>query len=82
MGHLIVCLDKPYCLHFGHACLDCCDVLLESMGFGCLLCMIRSFSASQGLLQFDGNLERILQSIKIAKERGATLRVGPELEIT
>jgi predicted amidohydrolase len=27
-------------------------------------------------------LERILQSIRIAKERGATLRVGPELEIT
>lgn len=29
-----------------------------------------------------GNLERILKSIKIAKERGATLRIGPELEIT
>jgi len=29
-----------------------------------------------------GNLERILQSIKIAKERGSTLRIGPELEIT
>ncbi|OBZ66727.1 Glutamine-dependent NAD(+) synthetase [Grifola frondosa] len=30
----------------------------------------------------SGNLERILTSIRIAKERGATLRVGPELEIT
>ncbi|KAG6886203.1 hypothetical protein C0993_010765 [Termitomyces sp. T159_Od127] len=30
---------------------------------------------------FKGNLERILASIAIAKERGATLRVGPELEI-
>ena len=29
----------------------------------------------------QGNLERIVESIKIAKERGATLRVGPELEI-
>ena len=29
-----------------------------------------------------GNLERILESIRIAKERGAKLRVGPELEIT
>jgi NAD+ synthase (glutamine-hydrolysing) len=29
----------------------------------------------------QGNLERILASISIAKERGATLRVGPELEI-
>lgn len=26
-------------------------------------------------------MERILTSIAIAKERGATLRVGPELEI-
>jgi len=29
-----------------------------------------------------GNLERILKSIKIAKERGCKLRIGPELEIT
>ena len=28
-----------------------------------------------------GNLDRILASIAIAKERGATLRVGPELEV-
>ena len=33
-------------------------------------------------IQCQGNLERILTSIRIAKERGATLRVGPELEIT
>jgi len=29
-----------------------------------------------------GNLERILESIRIAKDRGAKLRIGPELEIT
>ena len=29
----------------------------------------------------QGNFERILQSIAVAKSRGATLRVGPELEI-
>ncbi len=29
----------------------------------------------------QGNRERILESIRVAKERGATLRVGPELEI-
>lgn len=29
----------------------------------------------------QGNYERIMESIRIAKERGATLRVGPELEI-
>ncbi len=31
--------------------------------------------------RLKGNHERILQSIVIAKSRGATLRVGPELEI-
>ncbi|ORY31916.1 hypothetical protein BCR39DRAFT_524532 [Naematelia encephala] len=30
----------------------------------------------------QGNCERILRSIKIAKAKGATIRVGPELEIT
>lgn len=29
-----------------------------------------------------GNLERILESIRIAEDRGAKLRIGPELEIT
>lgn len=29
----------------------------------------------------QGNFERIVTSIAIARERGATLRVGPELEI-
>lgn len=33
------------------------------------------------LTEYQGNLERILTSIRIAKERGATMRVGPELEI-
>ena len=27
-------------------------------------------------------MERILESIRIAKARGATMRVGPELEVT
>lgn len=31
---------------------------------------------------FLGNLVNILRSIRIAKEQGAKLRVGPELEIT
>ncbi|RDB23408.1 Glutamine-dependent NAD(+) synthetase [Hypsizygus marmoreus] len=38
-------------------------------------------SLNQWALDFQGNLERILASIAIAKERGARLRVGPELEI-
>lgn len=36
---------------------------------------------NQWALDFDGNRERILQSILEAKENGATYRTGPELEI-
>lgn len=32
-------------------------------------------------LDFKGNRDRILESIRIAKAQGATLRTGPELEI-
>lgn len=32
-------------------------------------------------LDFLGNRDRILESIRVAKEKGATLRTGPELEI-
>ncbi|WVQ94011.1 NAD+ synthetase [Kwoniella sp. CBS 9459] len=35
----------------------------------------------QWALDFEGNCERIIRSISIAKSRGATLRVGPELEV-
>lgn len=38
-------------------------------------------SLNQLALQFDGNLNRIVKSIILAKEEGAILRVGPELEI-
>lgn len=37
---------------------------------------------NQWALDFEGNLERILLSIQKAKDAKATLRVGPELEIT
>ena len=33
-------------------------------------------------MDFEGNAERIIESIRIAKKRGATFRTGPELEIT
>lgn len=36
---------------------------------------------NQWALDFDGNRERILESILEAKEYGATFRTGPELEI-
>ncbi|XP_037102571.1 glutamine-dependent NAD(+) synthetase isoform X2 [Syngnathus acus] len=38
-------------------------------------------SLDQWALEFDGNFERILKSIEIAKEHGAKYRLGPELEI-
>eukprot|EP00049_Salpingoeca_infusionum_P022297 m.5975 g.5975 ORF g.5975 m.5975 type:complete len:721 (-) comp5113_c0_seq2:232-2394(-) len=39
-------------------------------------------SLNQWALDFQGNYERILQSLRIAKERGAVYRLGPELEIS
>ncbi|XP_042271924.1 glutamine-dependent NAD(+) synthetase isoform X1 [Thunnus maccoyii] len=39
-------------------------------------------SLNQWALDFDGNLERILKSIEIAKAHGAKYRLGPELEIS
>ncbi|GAA5990262.1 hypothetical protein JCM10908_005898 [Rhodotorula pacifica] len=43
---------------------------------------VATCTLNQHALDFEGNLERILRSIKIAKERGVKLRIGPELEIT
>lgn len=42
---------------------------------------VASATLNQWALDFEGNLDRILQSILDAKEMGATLRTGPELEI-
>ncbi|XP_075044348.1 glutamine-dependent NAD(+) synthetase isoform X2 [Mixophyes fleayi] len=42
---------------------------------------VATCSLNQWALDFEGNLHRILQSIKIAKEKGARYRLGPELEI-
>lgn len=46
------------------------------------LITVATCSLNQWALDFKGNLERTLKSIRIAKQRGATLRIGPELEIT
>lgn len=45
------------------------------------LITVATCSLNQWALDYDGNKQRILESIKTAKERGASLRVGPELEI-
>lgn len=46
------------------------------------LITIATCNLNQWALDFEGNRDRILESIKIAKEKGARLRVGSELEIT
>ncbi|KAJ3348635.1 glutamine-dependent NAD(+) synthetase [Kappamyces sp. JEL0680] len=39
-------------------------------------------SLNQFALDFTGNYDRIKASFRLAKEQGATFRLGPELEIT
>ncbi|CCF58117.1 hypothetical protein KAFR_0D04690 [Kazachstania africana CBS 2517] len=46
------------------------------------LITLATCNLNQWALDFEGNRDRILESIYIAKEKGARLRVGPELEIT
>lgn len=46
------------------------------------LVTIATSSLNQWALDFDGNLSRIVTSCLRAKEAGATLRTGPELEIS
>ncbi|KAM3500314.1 hypothetical protein MY10362_006510 [Beauveria mimosiformis] len=46
------------------------------------LVRVATCALNQWALDFENNLRRIKQSIHEAKEAGATLRVGPELEIT
>ncbi|KAJ8662222.1 NAD+ synthetase [Lichtheimia ornata] len=46
------------------------------------LITVATCSLNQWALDFEGNLERILESIRIAKAKGAKLRVGPELEVS
>lgn len=43
---------------------------------------IASCVLNQWTMDFDGNLKRILESIEVARRRGATYRLGPELEVT
>jgi NAD+ synthase (glutamine-hydrolysing) len=46
------------------------------------LVTVATCNLSQWALDFDGNLERIEESIRRAKAAGASYRLGPELEIT
>ncbi|KAI5478009.1 hypothetical protein MNV49_005701 [Pseudohyphozyma bogoriensis] len=62
--------------HYKHSPIN--SALFLGMGH---LITVATCSLNQWALDFDGNLERILESIRIAKKRGAKLRIGPELEI-
>ena len=44
--------------------------------------VLATCNLNQWSLDFEGNTARIIESIEIAKERGARYRLGPELEIT
>ena len=46
------------------------------------LITVASCSLNQWATDWEGNTARITESIKLAKDAGAKLRVGPELEIT
>jgi NAD+ synthase (glutamine-hydrolysing) len=46
------------------------------------LATLATCSLNQWALDFDGNLARTLASCELACARGATYRVGPELELT
>jgi NAD+ synthase (glutamine-hydrolysing) len=48
---------------------------------GTSLLTVATCTLNQWALDFDGNLERIVDSCRQAKEAGATYRLGPELEI-
>jgi NAD+ synthase (glutamine-hydrolysing) len=43
---------------------------------------VATCSLNQWVMDWEGNRKRIVESIHIAKERGARFRTGPELEIT
>ncbi|KAK7430688.1 hypothetical protein QQZ08_002732 [Neonectria magnoliae] len=46
------------------------------------LVTVATCSLNQWVLDWEGNTDRIIKSIHLAKEAGARLRVGPELEIS
>src|SRR5512143_1406334 len=46
------------------------------------LTTLATCNLNQWSLDFEGNLERIAESIRIAKAAGARYRLGPELEIS
>ena len=46
------------------------------------IAVVATCSLNQWVLDFEGNKRRILESVRVAKEKGCKYRLGPELEIT
>lgn len=46
------------------------------------LAVVATCNLNQWALDFEGNLHRVLESIKVAKAKGARYRLGPELELS
>lgn len=57
------------------------DLWVHIVQYTMALVTLATCALNQWSLDFEGNLRRIKESIIKAKEAGATLRVGPELEI-
>ena len=45
------------------------------------LATVATCALNQWALDFDGNLARTTESVRLAKQAGATYRLGPELEL-
>jgi hypothetical protein len=73
-----VTIDMRILFGWLHMILNCVAVVKYFV----MTLMSSTCSLNQWALDFEGNLERILESIRVAKEKGATLCIGPELEIT
>ena len=54
---------------------------MASMNSPSSLITLSTCNLNQWALDFDGNVIRILESCRLAKEQGASYRLGPELEI-
>jgi NAD+ synthase (glutamine-hydrolysing) len=46
------------------------------------LAILATCNLNQWAMDFEGNLNRIVTSIRIAKQKGHGIALGPELEIT
>eukprot|EP00934_Nitzschia_sp_Nitz4_P007041 Nitzschia sp. Nitz4//scaffold87_size112219//91117//93387//NITZ4_004087-RA/size112219-processed-gene-0.9-mRNA-1//1//CDS//3329559408//7031//frame0 len=54
---------------------------IHSNGHGSFVC-VATCTLNQWALDFDGNCQRVAKSCRLAKEAGASYRLGPELELS